>query len=697
MKFLKYIFGLCLSILFILSCNEDDNQDYLNNVVAPSNISALLQITQDNTGLVTITPNGDGVVSFDVDFGDGTVESENVKIGESTTHTYAEGTYNLRLVGNGITGLTTEATQEVVVSFNPPENLVVTIENDAAVSKQVNVTATADNAMSFDVYFGETGNDTPVTANIGEIASYTYEEAGAYTIRVVAKGGAIATTEYTEEFLVTEILQPIVSAPIPPTRGVQDVVSMFSDAYTDVNVDTWRTPWSDATFEDVEIDGNPTKKYSALNFVGIETTTATIDASTMTHFHTDIWSPNLTEFKIKLVDFGANGVFDGGDDVEHEITIANPANGEWVSLDIPLADFTGLTTRSNIAQLIYVGAPSGTAIVFVDNVYFHKPPEPASGLEGIWKLAPQAGAFKVGPTPGSGDWFTSDDQTVIDRACFFDDEYVFSLDGSFSNVLGSETWLEAWQGVASDQCGLPVAPHDGTVAATYIYDDGAGTVTLNGTGAYLVLPKVNNDGELPNVPVPGSITYDVILTNNNNDMEVSIESGTGVFWTYKLIREVPVIAGTWRLASEAGAFKVGPAPGSGDWFTSDDQTVIDRACFFDDEYVFSSDGSFSNVLGSETWLEAWQGVVSDQCGTPVSPHDGTGAASYVYNEGTSTITLNGSGAYLVLSKVNNDGELPNVPVPGSITYDIILTNNNNDMEVRIEAGTGVFWTYKLVR
>jgi hypothetical protein len=28
----------------------------------------------------------------------------------------------------------------------------------------------------------------------------------------------------------------------------------------------------------------------------------------MTHFHTDIWSSDLTEFKVKLVDFGANSV-----------------------------------------------------------------------------------------------------------------------------------------------------------------------------------------------------------------------------------------------------------------------------------------------------------------------------------------------------------------------------------------------------
>ncbi|MCB0431605.1 MAG: hypothetical protein KDD18_00685, partial [Mangrovimonas sp.] len=62
------------------------------------------------------------------------------------------------------------------------------------------------------------------------------------------------------------------------------------------------------------------------------------------------------------------------------------------------------------------------------------------------------------------------------RACYYDDEYVFGADGSFSNVLGSDTWIEGWQG-GSDACGAPVAPYDGTAVATYTYDAGAGTVT----------------------------------------------------------------------------------------------------------------------------------------------------------------------------------------------------------------------------
>ena len=56
----------------------------------------------------------------------------------------------------------------------------------------------------------------------------------------------------------------------------------------------------------------------------------------------------------------------------HEIAIENPNQGEWVSLDIPLTDFVGLTTKANMSQYIYSGDTSGAITVHVDNVYFHK-------------------------------------------------------------------------------------------------------------------------------------------------------------------------------------------------------------------------------------------------------------------------------------------------------------------------------------
>jgi len=170
----------------------------------------------------------------------------------------------------------------------------------------------------------------------------------------------------------TDVLtEPATAAPTP-TEAEADVISMFSDAFTDVSIDTWRTDWSNATLEDIEIDGNATKKYTELAFVGVEAVTNPIDITSMVSFRSDIWTADATEIKIKLVDFGADGAFDGGDDVEHEITIQSPAQQSWISVDIPLTDFTGLTTKSNIAQLIYSAQPSGAATIFVDNVYFKK-------------------------------------------------------------------------------------------------------------------------------------------------------------------------------------------------------------------------------------------------------------------------------------------------------------------------------------
>jgi hypothetical protein len=174
-------------------------------------------------------------------------------------------------------------------------------------------------------------------------------------------------------------LVPMVAAPTPTVAAV-DVISMFSNAYTDVTVDTWRTPWSNATLTDLNIAGNPTKRYSALDFVGIETVGANlIDASTMTHFNIDVWTPNMTAFRVKLVDWGANGVWNGGgvDDTEHEI-ILTPTLSGWNTYSLPFTDFTNLANRENISQLILSGLPAGLGDVYVDNIYFSKVTAPLS-------------------------------------------------------------------------------------------------------------------------------------------------------------------------------------------------------------------------------------------------------------------------------------------------------------------------------
>jgi Secretion system C-terminal sorting domain len=168
----------------------------------------------------------------------------------------------------------------------------------------------------------------------------------------------------------TEPTEPMEPAP-DPTLPQNQVISLFSNVYTNVPVDTWHTGWSSAGMQEVQIQSNDTKKYTALNYVGAETVAGQVDATEMTHFNMHVWSANFTQFRIKLVDFGANGAYDGvgmGDDKEHELTFDNPAQGEWITYHIPLTDFANLTTRANLAQ--YIFSTSNAATVFVDNVYF---------------------------------------------------------------------------------------------------------------------------------------------------------------------------------------------------------------------------------------------------------------------------------------------------------------------------------------
>ena len=363
MKNIKYI-AILLFVAVLSSCSAENDLLDVDALGAPTNISALTTVTQDNTGNVTFLPRGEGVSQYEITFGDGTAAPAFVSPGSTVTHKYKEGVYQSKIVATTLNGKKTESTQVVTVSFLAPINFVPTITIGSNLS--IEVSAKADLETFFQVYYGDVVNEVPVDFMEGEVKTHTYAIPGTYQVRIVALSGGAATVQSTQSVVITNLF----AAPVP-TIPAANVISLFSDSYTNVTVDTWRTSWSQADLADIDITGNNAKKYSNLNFVGIEATTTPINASTMTFFHADIWSSNLTEFKVKLVDFGADGSFGGGDDKEHEITISNPEKEEWVSLDIPLSSFTGLTTRSHIAQIIFVGAPSGATTVYVDNVFFY--------------------------------------------------------------------------------------------------------------------------------------------------------------------------------------------------------------------------------------------------------------------------------------------------------------------------------------
>jgi hypothetical protein len=376
MKTLKYLLSLCLVVSTLTTCSDDEKDlSFVSKVQAPSELAMLFQVTQDNTGLVTITPTAEGAVGFDITFGDETEEPGNLENGQNISHTYAEGTYTVNAVAYGITGLETTFSQELVVSFQAPANLEVTIENDSAISKRVNVTATADFGVSFDVSSGVAGDTSVVTGNIGDTVSIDYAEAGTYTITVIAKGAAVETTTYTKEFEVTAIVAPLTAAPTPPSRQAGDVVSIYSDAYTNINLSEVNPGWGQSTIlTEVQVEGNNTWFYSDLSFSGIVTDYGNAtDVSAMEFVHFDYWTPDATVLGLKLVNTSKSN----GDPLKEDIEFVDPINlGGWVSVDVPLADYT--TDVSGITQLLF-DTTENNAIVYIDNLYFYKTSSNTSG------------------------------------------------------------------------------------------------------------------------------------------------------------------------------------------------------------------------------------------------------------------------------------------------------------------------------
>jgi hypothetical protein len=158
---------------------------------------------------------------------------------------------------------------------------------------------------------------------------------------------------------------PIVAAP-DPTRLPANVISLFSGVYTNVAGTDWFPDWMQATVvSDVNIAGNPTKRYAGLNYQGVQFTPA-VDASSMTNLHFDYWSYNCTAFDVSFINTTPATV-------EKKITV-NPTLSGWNSFDIPLSSYSPQIALNNIGQFKFEGTPSGTSLVYLDNIYFWKPP-----------------------------------------------------------------------------------------------------------------------------------------------------------------------------------------------------------------------------------------------------------------------------------------------------------------------------------
>src|SRR5690606_29003491 len=62
----------------------------------------------------------------------------------------------------------------------------------------------------------------------------------------------------------------------------------------------------------------------------------------------------------------------------------------------------------------------------------------AGCTEKNWKLNPEAGAFKVGPGPDNGSWWSSGAGDVSARACEFNDVFTFRFDAEGTYIYDNK-------------------------------------------------------------------------------------------------------------------------------------------------------------------------------------------------------------------------------------------------------------------
>ena len=152
--------------------------------------------------------------------------------------------------------------------------------------------------------------------------------------------------------------QPTSSATTPPSRAAASVLSVFSDAYTNIQGVNYRPDWGQPTaVTTIQIGTDNILEYSNLTYEGTEFPEQTV--SDMTHLHIDVWSAEAMTVNIYPIDkvSGEQG---------HPLALA--ANS-WTSFDIPLTVFTNMSTLYAVWQFKIDGGNGKT--IYIDNLYFY--------------------------------------------------------------------------------------------------------------------------------------------------------------------------------------------------------------------------------------------------------------------------------------------------------------------------------------
>jgi hypothetical protein len=225
-------------------------------------------------------------------------------------------------------------------------------------------------AVFFDITYGTTtvttswGSGLPKSFTVSGLTGSTN-----YSFSIVARdrsGNAVASP-----IVVTATTLSALPAAPTPTVAAAKVMSLFSDAYTNVTGANFDPGWGGGPISDVLLNGNATKKYDNFTYKGVQLAAA-VDASSMTKLHVDIYPTTETSIKVSPINTSKTGTLK-----QHDTSVGTLVANQWNSIDIPLSTIG--VDMSAMDQFIFSGGTGGT--FYMDNLYFYN--DTSTGLNTV--------------------------------------------------------------------------------------------------------------------------------------------------------------------------------------------------------------------------------------------------------------------------------------------------------------------------
>ena len=325
-------------LLAITGCSKVVNDDisFLLTGTTPTDGALTIAVSNDNSGLVTISPTGTGVATFDVNFGDGTTTTAVVQPGKSVMHKYAEGSYTVKVTANSPNGTSTSVTKQFSITYRVPESVVL---NASVSGHELTITATAKYAGGgLKVYFGDVANEVPTLMGPSDTLRHVYANVGTYIIKATAlSGGAATTTSAPQTITVVDLL----TFPITYESATLDYSFIdFAGGSTSVITNPYKNGINTSNKVCQMI------KYADQVYGGcIKKLGDPIDFTTKKTFKIKVYSPRVgAKMLFKVEDKNNSGNF-------YEKEVASTVANTWEELTF---DYNGINTSNSYHNIVII-------------------------------------------------------------------------------------------------------------------------------------------------------------------------------------------------------------------------------------------------------------------------------------------------------------------------------------------------------